>query len=156
MSMTTTIDPKETAEAFRKAREQSGMDEPTAIGNVADAVVKFKQVEDFTTFLAEYTLLGDDIVIHFFPPREAYVLSNLTQEPAVPAEYLRYWKRKFPEVLSPVAERVFMATAPIITAMYIEEMTSWWMRANGYATRLEPDELIRLFFVELDRSLDAA
>ncbi len=155
MSSTTTIDPRETAEVFRQARAQAGMEEPTAIGNVVDAVLNFTRVEDFTTFLAEYVFLDGNIVIHFFPPREAFELSQTSQQPRISAEYLKYWKRKFPTVLSPVAEEFFNATAPIITATYVEEMASWWMRANGYASRMDPDGFIRLFFAELDRSLDA-
>lgn len=144
-------------EAFRQARGQSTGDEPTEYSaeTVADAVIQFTQVEDFTTFLAEYALVDGNIVLHFFPPREAFELSNTTQTPRISAEYLRYWKRTFPEVLSPVAEEFFKATAPVLTATYIEEMTSWWMRANGYAHRLDPEGFIRLFFAELDRSLDA-
>lgn len=150
-----TIDPKETADVFRKAREQAGSDEPALIGGVLDAVVNFTKVEEYTTFLAEYAIVDGNIVVHFFPPREAFELSAHNGQPRVTAEFLRRWKRTFPEVLSPVAEDYFQATQPIVQAKYIEEMTSWWLRAGGFGTSvLDPDAFILRFFSRMDAALD--
>lgn len=155
--MTTTVDPSETAAVFRQAREQAGsFDIGADIGGVSDAVLKFTKVENFTTFLAEYVLSDGSIIVHFFPPREAYELSLSTQQPRVTAEFLRMWKKKFPLVLSPTAENYFLATYPVLAATYVEEMTSWWMRIGGYAGRTDVDEVIMRFFETLDAALDAA
>lgn len=155
--MAATISSSETAEVFRKAREQAGhIDIGADIGGVVDAVIKFTKVEKYTTFLAEFAVSDGAIIVHFFPPREAYELSLTTQQPRVTAEYLRYWKMKFPQVLSPVAESYFMASPPLLVATYVEEMTSWWMRAGGFATRTDAESVIKIFFDVLDVALDAA
>jgi len=155
--MATTVDPSETAEVFRKAREQAGsVDIGADIGGVADAVLNFTKVENFTTFLAEFVVSDGAIIVHFFPPREAYEVSLATNQPRVTAEFLRYWKKKFPYILSPVAEDFFMATKPVLTAAYVEEMTSWWMRCGGYAGRDDAADVIMRFFLVLDSALDAA
>ncbi len=156
--MTTTVNPAETAEIFRQAREQAGgVDIGADLGGVQDAVLKFIKVEKFTTFLAEYVVSDGAIIVHFFPPREAFESSLVTKEPRVTAEYLRFWKMKFgPQILSPVAVDYFKAGPPLLTATYVEEMTSWWMRAGGYAYREDANEVIMRFFEILDAALDAA
>lgn len=152
-----TIDPAETAEVFRGVREQAGGQNLDAdLGGIADAVIQFVQVESFTTFMVEYALTDGDIVVHFFPPREAYVAALTNGEPRVDPEYLRYWKLTFPQVLSPVAESYFKTTYPTVQATYVDEMTSWWLRAGGFATRMDPAGFIMRFFEALDRALDAA
>lgn len=149
------VNPSETAEVFSKFRAQAGgIDVDADISNIDKAVIQFTKVEQFTTFMAEYAFVDGNIVVHFFPPREAYVVSMTTQQPKVSVDFLRYWQRTFPQVLSPVAEAFFKATMPIISATYVAEMTSWWMRANGFANGLEPDQLILNFFAELDAALD--
>jgi len=155
--MAAVINPLETAEVFRKAREQAGdIDIGADIGGVADAVLKFTKVERYTTFLAEFVVSDGSIIVHFFPPREAYELSLSTQQPRVNAEFLRYWKTKFPEVLSPVASSYFMAAPPVLVATYVEEMTSWWMRVGGFSNRNDAESVINMFFDVLDAALDAA
>lgn len=143
---------EETEEIFRLERETAGRDAPVAVGNVLNAVVKFTQVEQYTTFLAEYALLDGDIVVHFFPSKEAYV--KVADKYRVQEEALLYWQRTFPQVLSPVAEAYFHATLPVISAQYIPEMTSWYFRAGGFARRMQPDEFILKFFERLDDALD--
>lgn len=155
--MTAKVDPSETAAVFRQAREQAGdFDIGADMGGLNDAVLKFTKVDKFTTFLAEFAFSDGAIIVHFFPPREAYEVSLSTQQPRVTAEFLRYWKKKFPLVLSPTAEYYFKATQPVLTATYVEEMTSWWMRAGGYAAREDAVEFITRFFEALDGALDAA
>jgi len=154
--MATTVDPAETAAVFRQAREQAGaFDIGADIGGVADAVLKFTKVEKFTTFLAEYVFSDGAIIVHFFPPLEAYETSLVTQQPRVSAEFLRSWKNKFPSVLSPTAENYFLATYPVLAATYVEEMTSWWMRVGGYGAFANVDADIMRFFETLDAALDA-
>ncbi len=123
---------------------------------VGEHVPKFKKIENYTTFLAEYAEVGDDIILHFFPPAEAYVQVAGTDTWKVPAAVLRAWQLRFPEVLSPTAENHFRATAPKIVAQYVPEMTSWWMACRSYALTLDPDTLILSFLQKLDAALDAA
>jgi hypothetical protein len=149
------VDVAETKAVFAELRERAGgQEEPAALGNVLNAVVKFNQVRDYTTFLAEYTCLDGNIVVHFFPPLEAYV--GVGEARKVVEEYLLFWQKKFPLVLSPVAEDYFKATRPVLTAQYIPEMQSWYLKAGGFANRLDPDAFILKFFERLDAGLDAS
>lgn len=138
------VDPSETKAAFGEGARNA----PTEIANVKDAVVQFTKVEDFTTFLAEYTLVDSNIVFHFFMSREVSQKDDKFQQ--------SYLLDIFPNVLSPVAEAYFEATKPRVTAQYVPEMKSWWMRANGYATRLDPDGFVRRFLETLDGALDSS
>lgn len=155
------VDSTETAAVFKKLRDQVGAHNIDAdIGNIDGAVVKFEHVTEFTTFLAEYAFVDGDIVVHFFPPIEHFEKSLMNGEMRVNPERLRFWKRGFPQVLSPAAEGYFNATLPRLKAAYSDEMTSWWFRAYGFAGNLPglrtPTDFIQQFFVVLDRSLDAA
>jgi hypothetical protein len=148
------VDISETREVFAQARAAAGMDEPTALGNVKNAVVQFTQVTEYTTFLAEYAFLDGNIIVHFFPPMEAYTGTGDSRR--VVEEYLLYWQRRFPLVLSPVAEGYFKATLPVISATYTHEMQSWFFKAGGFANRLDPDGFVLGFFEQLDAALDRA
>jgi len=144
---------EETAELFNQERVAAGgKDAPVAVGNVLNAVVKFIQVEQYTTFLAEYAFLDGDIIVHFFPAKEEYI--EVAGKHRVREESLLRWQRLFPEVLSPVAEAYFRATLPRISAQYVPEMTSWYFRAGGFANLLNADNFILTFFERLDDALD--
>jgi hypothetical protein len=138
--------------AEQERQAAGGKDVPIAVGNVLNAMVKFTQVEIYTTFLAEYAFVDGNIVVHFFPAKEAYV--EVGGRHRVTEEALLHWQRVFPAVLSPTAEAYFHATLPIISAQYIPEMTSWYFRAGGFARRLQPEEFILRFFERLDDALD--
>lgn len=127
---------------------------PNAVANVLDATVKFTKVEDYTTFLAEYAFIDGDIVVHFFLPREYYVQVADGYKPL--DERLIWWQRAFPQVLSPVAEKYFAATFPVLMAQYVPEMTSWYFKAGGYARRLDPEAFLLQFFSYLDQAIDVA
>lgn len=149
------IDPRETFDVFQSERAAAnGKDAPVLIGGVQDAVLKFKQISTYTTFNVEYALIDENIVIHFFPPFEAYVATQGGGK-RVADEYLLKWKRHFPAILSPAAMSYFNATLPVISATYVEEMTSWYMRCAGFANRLDPDALVLGFLEKLDKALDA-
>jgi hypothetical protein len=149
------IDPASTLGVFSAEQAAAGSEAPALIGGVLDAVVQFTQIDTYTTFNVEYALVGEHIVIHFFPPKEAYV-SRPGGGKRVSEEYLIRWQRHFPAVLSPVAEQHFNATLPVISATYVAEMTSWYMRCAGFANRFGPDEMVLGFFEKLDKALDAA
>ncbi len=124
------------------------------IGNVDGAVIKFTQVKDFTTFLAEYAIQDGDYIVHFFPPKERYVHSNGRHQVSGP--FLIKWQRTFPQILSPCAEEYFGATQPRLQAAYTAEMFSWWLKAAGFAERLGPEAYILRFLARLDARLDEA
>jgi len=126
--------------------------EPTlTAAGVADAIPKFKPVDLYTTFKAEYFLDDGDYIIHFFlPNRAAEDSSPLTAQEGY------YWSQLFPQVLSDTAEDYFKATKPRVMAQYVPEVLSWYMRANGFGQRLDPDGYLERFFKRLDENIDAA
>jgi len=126
---------------------------PEFISGVTDAVISFTKVENYTTFVAEYAFIDGDIIIHFFPPKEYYTQINGVYK--ILDECLLIWKRKFPQVLSPSAEKYFLVSLPVIMAQYIPEMTSWYFKASGFARRVDPDAFVLHFLSFLDKSLDS-
>lgn len=149
------VDIAETKAAFAQVRAAAGgVEEPVALGNVRNAVIQFTQISDYTTFLVEYAFLDGNIIVHFFPPIEAYV--GVGDGRRVVEEFSLYWQRRFPLVLSPVAEDYFKATLPVISAKYTPELQSWYFKAGGFANRLDPDSFILGFFARLDEALDRA
>lgn len=103
--------------------------------------LQFVQVNDYTTFRAEYALDGADFVVHFYQTPE--------HEKDIP-----YWLKSFPAVLDAVAREHFQANQPRLVAAYTEEMGSWWLRAHDYANILDKDGYIRKFLDKLDQTLD--
>lgn len=122
-------------------------EQDVAADDLARAVPKFTQVLDFTTFDAEYIVEGGaDFVLHFFPS------ADWRARPLKECE--KYWLQTFPQVLSDTAEDYFEATKPRVTAEYIHEVTSWYMRCRGFAQRLAPDAFIQQFLAVLDEGLE--
>ena len=153
MTMTTRkVSPSETVEA--RSEYSSGAN--NVMGNLSNAAVKMEKVEGYTTFLAEYTFQGGDIIIHFFMPMEAYSRRAGGSGPEPKPEYISYWQNKFPQVLSAVAMEYFDATYPRIFAEWVPEMVSWYMKCQGFASRLDPKGYVDRFFELLDSSLDNA
>jgi hypothetical protein len=109
--------------------------------------VQFTKVNDFTTFNAEYTYIGNDLVMHFFLPPEKR-LSN-------PADR-DYWLNTFSNCLDAAARRYFNADYPRLMAKYTEEVESWWFKACGFGHVIDPDALAAKFLKGLDAMLDAA
>jgi hypothetical protein len=149
MMTTMTVVSRSETEGFSRKYRENAQD----VAGVPDAVVQFTKVEEYTSFLAEYADVDGNFIIHFFPPKEAY--SSSSGSPKVSQEFILWWQRKFPEILSPAAEGYFKATRPTLTAQYIPEMQSWWMRAGGFARRLGAKEFVEGFFAELDRQVDS-
>ena len=115
---------------------------PAGIGNVPGAVPDFKKVDTFTTFTAEYTLIGEDVVVHFFATKE------------FPLEDGAYWQDRFPKLLNVVGRSHFSAGYPRLAAKFTPEMGSWWFRAQGYSHILDLDRFMLKFFSKLDGDLD--
>jgi hypothetical protein len=104
--------------------------------------LRFIQVGDYTTFLAEYTMDGDDYVVHFFPTEEH--------------KDVAYWRNTFPSALDAVAQDHFQAKPPKLRAAFTEEMNSWWLRADDYGHVVDKDKFIHRFLDRLDQALDKA
>lgn len=108
------------------------------------APIQFTTVDDVTTFRAEYAVTGDDLTFHFFPPAK------------VPADDRTYWTSLFPMVLEIVAKDFFKADYPRLQARRVDEfeIDSWWFRAFGFATGIDPAALAHRFLRALDVALD--
>lgn len=131
--------------------EQAGKlmyEAPTLIEGLNKAVPRFKKVEDFTTFLAEYAMIGDDLVMHFFGTEEHPVDGSASSD--------HYWQTYFPNCLNEVGQEHFHANAPRLVAKYTEEMKSWFLKAQGYSHLTDIDAYIRIFCSRLDNVLEEA
>lgn len=118
--------------------------QPSFSGNrVASAIPKFTKVTGYTNFLAEYALVGDNIVVHFFATPER------------PWSEHGYWRKIFPEALNSQGQLHFQATKPRLRAMLTEEMRSWWFEAKNYAHIIDLDAYMLKFFDRLDAQIDA-
>jgi hypothetical protein len=118
------------------------------VGGVDKAVIQFKDVTEFTTFTAKYTLKdGTDAIVQFFLPKELSdtELTGSTKD---------YWLDKFPRALDAIAREYFQADSPRLQAKYTEEVKSWWFRAQGYGDRIDFDGFVLGFLGKLDATLD--
>lgn len=124
----------------------------------ASVPMVFTKVDNFTTFLAEYTFSGKDIILHFFPSAEVHKSPRAHD----------YWHKTFPAWLDPVARASFGAEPPRLEAQYIEmaipsfipaseakPTPSWYLCAHGFTDGLDPEGLIQRFLSSLDLALDA-
>ena len=101
----------------------------------------FTKVNEYTSFHAEYSFDGDDLVFHFFISPEH-------------KGDRRYWLETFPLVLDPTARKYFKAEMPRLRAAYTEEMDSWWLRADGYDQILDKHNYCKRFLAKLDQDID--
>ena len=128
---------KQAKDALQKAPEQTA-------GALEKAVPKFTKVTDYTTFAVEWATIEGALVYHFFVTDEVNALSD-------PKEY---WLQCFPTALEQVTAQVFQVGAPRVQAQYIQEVASWWLRANGFADIGDPELRTRNFFTQLDAVLE--
>lgn len=113
--------------------------------------LQFTKVDDYTTFRAEFAIDGDDLVFHFFLPPEL----ESAKGPVLQQRIEKYWKDGFPRSLDVVARDFFKAEFPRLKAAYTQELSSWWLRANGFAAVLDAGARARAFIQRLDQALDA-
>lgn len=106
--------------------------------------IRFDKCDDFTTFSAEYAFIKDDIVVHFY----------LTPEVAARKDAKTYWKNIFPAALETTAIDFYKSGPSRLQAAYTEEVDSWWFRANGFATSLDPVSHLHKLFEKLDQALE--
>jgi len=123
---------------------------PEAIKDISKSVPRFKKVDGYTTFKAEYAMVhaasSDDLVIHFFETPE----HPFTDDP----NHTWYWLTYFPNCLDEVGRSYFQATRPRLVAKFTEELKSWFFRARGYDHILDIDEYVGRFFEKLDKALE--
>lgn len=100
------------------------------------------------SFRYEWDVIGNDIVIHFFLPKHAK-----TTEPRAQEEWMKYWLKRFPTKVDPVAKRHFEAGPPRLQVKYTEEVASWWFKAQGFGHLIDPGKFLEEFFDLLDASL---
>lgn len=118
------------------------------------AALQFTPVDDFTTFRAEYAIVDEDLVFHFFQPPE-HVGAIEAKQTALEPRLNHYWMDSFPRTLDVVARDFFRAESPTLRAAYTEELKSWWLRGFGMAAVATPDARAKLFLQKLDQALDA-
>ena len=106
--------------------------------------VEFVKVLDYTTFSAEVAIVGNDLVYHFFVTDEVNRLPNPQ----------KYWHEQFPAVLEKVVPDYFKSGPQRLQAAYTEEQASWYLRAMGYGSRLNPHKFAYGLFDALDAALD--
>lgn len=123
----------------------------------AVSVPQFKDVTDFTTFLAQYTMRGADIVVHFYLPDElrGNEASNSAKAALSSPVVTQYWTAVFPSVLDPVARRYFGVESPRLQAAYTQEVSSWWLRAKNFGHVPDLAAYLQPFFETLDAGLDS-
>ena len=117
------------------------MNPSMAVDQVGVHALEFKSVTDYTTFRAEYSWDGDDLVLHFFRTPEKEGDHN-------------FWLQVFPTALDVAARQYFEAVAPRLRAAFTEEMDSWWMKAKDYGHIIAKDEYVTRFLEKLDQMLD--
>ena len=130
-------------EAKNTLKELSGSD----IGGVADGVPKFTPYECYS-FRAEYGLVGENIIIHFFLPSHAKTDTEDARK-----EWMKYWMERFPSKLDITARTYFEAESPRLVVKYTEEEASWFFRGQGYAHMLDLGAYVQKFLALLDEAL---
>jgi len=128
------VSTEQAAAAFEGIDDEIGVEAPV-----------FMAITDYTTFRAEYAVLDDDLVFHFYATDEV----NKLPDP------WRYWKTTFARALAKVAKDHFQAEYPRVKAAYTDELASWWLRADRYGHVLDMDEFAKRFLSKLDQELDA-
>lgn len=126
-----------------EAMSRLNREQDLAFDGLSDAVPKFTKVSLYTTFTAEYALIGEDLVFHFFPSPERNKV-----------EFTQYWIHNFPKCLDESARQHFDADYPRLVAKYTDELKSWWFKAHGYDHVIDVDAFVARFLKRLDEAID--
>lgn len=116
------------------------------IGGLNSAVIKFIEVNDFTTFKAKFAWIDGDLIVQLFLTSE---MKN-NNGPGLK----NYWLNTLPTSLNRVAKSHFSADKPRIQAKYTEELASWWFKAQNYFDRIDPNAFAQRFLELLDQDLE--
>lgn len=125
--------------------------EPEVVSGIQDAVINFTDVNDYTTFKAEYAWVDGDLIVHFFLTKEM-VQANKTEEGGPLVK--QYWLHTFPLGLDKASKEYFQSDSPRLQAKYTDELASWYFRAQNYGDRLDPDLFVESFLEHLDQVLE--
>jgi hypothetical protein len=124
--------------------------------------IRFTQVNDYTTFRAEFAVEDGDLIFHFFlPPEVIETAKKLAEFPARLKDFedkvRKYWLDSFARTLDVVARSYFQAGPERLAAQYIDdyELKSWWLRCSGFGHGLAPEDRANAFLEKLDQALDA-
>lgn len=115
--------------------------------DISQAVIKYTKSKH-TWFDAEFALIDDNIVVHFYPKGPVEQAANKQQ-------FLQWWvDGKFPTTLDVVARSHFDADRPRLVAKYTPELYSWWLKAQGFGSLIDPAAFTAKFFEKLDQALE--
>jgi hypothetical protein len=131
-------------ERLSSERASSAVEAVIAEGDLPVLPISFIPIDDYTTFRAEFAIVGGDIVYHFYVTEEVQKLPD----------HKAYWFERFPEAMQSAADTHFKVGFPRLKAQYVPEMASWWMRAFGFGKVLDPHRFSFKFFDSLDALLD--
>jgi hypothetical protein len=127
--------PSSASEAFATYGTQGS----TRLDTVTNSIPDFTKVE-YSTYKAEHSFTGNDIVIHFYLPTKQKVTEA-------------YWKLHFAAALNDVGQEHFQATAPRLVAKYTDELNSWWFKAQGYDHIIDLPKYLSRFFEALEERM---
>lgn len=140
------------AQAARMLSSEVGLPTGTA-EDVERAIPKFISW-DYRSFKADFAVVNGDIIIQFYLP--AWIPSLVGDlkkaDPRVQAAWSAYWLEAFPAQLSPQAKEYFHADVPRLVAKYTEEVASWWFRAQGFGSVMNPQGLVAGFLLKFDQA----
>ena len=86
-------------------------------------------------------------VFHFFASTEA--------DQGEYGDPKRYWLQIFPQLLDQVACDYFKSGPERLSAIYTEELMSWFLKAKGFGMSLDTDTLATKFLNKFDQALEA-
>jgi hypothetical protein len=137
---------------FRVGADVYRRDEEPAV----PSPLEFEPCEEYTTFRAEHSLRGDDIVVHFFRteehPSEAYWKETFA---AALDETAQAHYGAFPRVrahLSRIPSEAGEAACERREAPWVVD--SWWLEARGFAGVGQPKKKLAAFYEALDKALE--
>lgn len=126
----------------------------SSVEEVENAVPKFKE-KTYRYFTAKHGVVGTDLVIQFFLPKEAEEAARKGDATAQ-RRWESFWLETFRDQLSPVAQSYFHTDYPHIVAKYTEELASWWFRAHGFGETMDPVALAEGFELLLHEAVSGA
>ncbi|MFA5436040.1 MAG: hypothetical protein WC372_08395 [Candidatus Neomarinimicrobiota bacterium] len=121
------------------------------VAEVENAVPKFEE-KVYRYFTAKHGVVGADLVVQFFLPKEAEAAAKKGDATAQ-RRWESFWLETFRDQLSPVAQSYFHTDYPHIVAKYTEELASWWFRARGFGETMDPKALAEGFELRLHEAV---
>lgn len=123
--------------------------QPFDAGTMKQGIPDFEESDRYS-FKAKWSVIGEDIQIQFFLPKQAK-----TDTPRAAEAWQEYWLTTFAAKLDKVARKYFEADVPRLQAKYTPELASWWFKAQGFAHMLDPKQYVEDFLDLLNAELNA-